>query len=90
MPTLPGKQLCTSAPNTLFCAWSVINRTGRQIVMERLQLAIRSATTADLQRAAQFLEFAQEVRSGCTKQRTGARKAQANAWRKRVDDDIRW
>lgn len=58
--------------------------------MERLQLAIRTATTADLQRAAQFLEFAYQVRKGCNKQRAGARAAQANAWRKKVDDDIRW
>jgi len=58
--------------------------------MQRLQQAMRTATTADLQRAAQFLEFAQQVRRGCSRQRAGARSAQANAWRKQVDDDIRW
>jgi hypothetical protein len=30
------------------------------------------------------------VRKGCSKQRGGARVAQSNAWRKRVDDDVRW
>lgn len=58
--------------------------------MERLQAAMRTATTADLQRAAQFLEFAAEVRQGCTKQRGRARRAQATAWRRNVDEDVRW
>ena len=38
-------------------------RTGRQIVMERLNKAIQTATTGDLQRAAMFLEGAREVRA---------------------------
>jgi hypothetical protein len=58
--------------------------------MERLQQAIRTATTADLQRAAMFLEFAADVRRGCSKQRNSARRARHYAWTKRVDDDIRW
>lgn len=58
--------------------------------MERLYAAIRRSTTADIQRAAMFLEWAYEVRKGCAKQRAGARKAQAYAWRKQVDAPARW
>lgn len=48
------------------------------------------ATTADLQRAAEFLERAREVRSGCSKQRAKSRKDQLNGWRRYVDDSITW
>jgi hypothetical protein len=65
-------------------------RTGRELVMEWLQREIRLAKTADLQRAANFLEWARGIRAGCSKQRSGARRAQSNAWRKKVDEDIRW
>ena len=65
-------------------------RTGRQIVMERLNAAIATATTGDLQRAAMFLEGAREVRKGSRRQRTNARSAQATAWKKKVDDSITW
>jgi hypothetical protein len=65
-------------------------RTGRQLVMERLNKAIRTATTGDLQRAAMFLEGAHEVRAGCTNQRAQARRTQANAWKKKVDSSITW
>lgn len=65
-------------------------RTGRQIVMERLNKAIQTATTGDLQRAAMFLERAREVRAGCTNQRAQARKAQATAWQKKVDNSVAW
>ena len=51
--------------------------------MERLNKAIRTATTGDLQRAAMFLEGAREVRAGCTNQRAQARRAQSTAWKKR-------
>jgi hypothetical protein len=51
---------------------------------------IKAARTADLQRAAAFLQWAKEVRKGCSKQRGGARVAQANAWRRNVDGDVRW
>jgi hypothetical protein len=64
--------------------------TGRELVLEWLNREIRAAKTADLQRAAAFLEWARDIRKGCAKQRGGARVAQANAWRKRVDDDVRW
>jgi len=65
-------------------------RTGRELVLEWLNREIRAAKTADLQRAAAFLQWARDVRKGCAKQRDGARVAQANAWRKRVDEDVRW
>lgn len=58
--------------------------------MARLQQAVNKSTTADLQRAAQLLEFAYDVRKGCAKQRAGARRAQSQAWKKGVDEDIRW
>ena len=65
-------------------------RTGRELVTEWLMREIRMAKTADLQRAAAFLEWARGIRKGCAKQRGGARVAQSNAWRKRVDEDVRW
>jgi hypothetical protein len=65
-------------------------KTGRELVLERLYAAVRRATTADLQRAAMFLEWAYEVRRGCSKQRSGARKAQSQAWEKKVDSPARW
>ena len=65
-------------------------KTGRELVLDWLNREIRAARTADLQRAAAFLEWARAIRKGCSKQRGGARVAQANAWRKKVDDDLRW
>ena len=50
--------------------------------MERLNKAIQLSTTADLQRAAMFLEGARQVRLGSRRQRTNARSAQATAWKK--------
>jgi len=47
--------------------------------MGRLLRAVARATTADLQRAAMFLEWAWDVRAGCTKQRGKARKRQMDA-----------
>ena len=64
--------------------------TGRELVLEWLMREIRASRTADLQRAALFLEWARDVRKGCSKQRGKARAEQMGAWRKRVDDDIRW
>jgi hypothetical protein len=65
-------------------------KTGRELVLDWLNREIRAARTADLQRAAAFLEWARAIRRGCSKQRGGARVAQSNAWRKNVDDDVRW
>ena len=65
-------------------------RTGRQIAMERLNKAIQTAATGDLQRAAMFLERAREVRADCTKQRAQSRHAQAAAWKKKADSPLVW
>ena len=48
-------------------------RTGRQIMVAWLQDEMRHATVADLQRAAEFLAFARQVRQGCKQQRQRAR-----------------
>jgi hypothetical protein len=65
-------------------------KTGRQVILKYLQYEITRATTADLQRAANFLERAREVRQGCRQQRTQSRKNQQSGWRKHVDDSINW
>ena len=65
-------------------------KTGREIVLERLYAAVRRARTADLQRAAMFLEWAYEVRLGSKRNRASARQAQATAWKKNVDAPARW
>ena len=67
-----------------------MSRTGREIVLEWLMREVRMAKTADLHRAAAFLEWARGIRKGCEKQRSSARVAQSNAWRKGVDQDLRW
>jgi hypothetical protein len=59
-------------------------------MLRYLQYEIKRATTADLQRAAEFLEGARLVRKGCTAQRRESRKSQAQGWRKHVDDSIAW
>lgn len=59
-------------------------------MLDYLRYEIARATTADLQRAAEFLEGARLVRKGCTSQRRQARKAQAEGWRKHVDESVTW
>jgi hypothetical protein len=75
--------LCLPIPRSLV-------RTGREIMVAWLRDEIRQASVADLQRAAEFLEFARQVRKGCARQRGRARRQQSNAWRKYVDSDLRW
>ena len=58
--------------------------------MRYLKYEIARATTADLQRAAEFLEGAREIRQGCRQQRNASRKSQAQGWRKHVDNSIAW
>tara|TARA_A100001201_G_scaffold96244_1_gene83182 strand:+ start:704 stop:907 length:204 start_codon:yes stop_codon:yes gene_type:complete len=65
-------------------------KTGREIMLDYLRYEIARATTADLQRAAEFLEGARQIRAGCRKQRNASRKSQAQGWRKHVDDSITW
>ena len=64
--------------------------TGRELMVAWLRDEIRQARTADLQRAAEFLEFAREVRAGCAKQRAGSRRAAGQGWRKYLDNSITW
>lgn len=59
-------------------------------MLRYLQYEIKRATTADLQRAAEFLEGARLIREDCTKQRRESRESQAQGWRKHVDDSITW
>ena len=66
------------------------SRTGRELVMEWLMREVRQAKTADLHRMAAFLEWARQIRGGSRQKRNGARFAQSNSWRKKVDDDVRW
>ena len=65
-------------------------KSGRQLMLDRLYAAVRSATTADIQRAAMLLEGAKKIRAGSSRQRSSARSAQANSWKKKVDDSISW
>jgi hypothetical protein len=65
-------------------------KSGRQLILERLYKAMNLSTTADLQRAAMFLERAQEIRNGCRNQRNTSRSNQRTAWKKRVDGSITW
>lgn len=64
--------------------------TGRQLVINWLRDEITKASVGDLHRAAQFLEFAREVRRGSKRQRAQSRQAQRDSWRKYVDDPLRW
>jgi hypothetical protein len=58
--------------------------------MTYLNHEIARATTADVQRAAEFLERAREVRRGCKQQRAKSRHNQKSGWRKHVDDSMNW
>ncbi len=69
---------------------SLTQKSGRQIVMEKLNKEISLAMTADLHRAADFLEKAREVRAGSKKQRRLSRERQATAYQRKVDRPITW
>ena len=58
--------------------------------MELLNKEIRLAKTADLHRAANFLEGAREVRAGSKRQRRLARENQRGAALRKVDRPITW
>jgi hypothetical protein len=57
--------------------------------MVRLGKALARSTTADIHRVCEFLEWAIEVRKGCSKQRAGARRAQ---YRRRLEraEEYQW
>ena len=65
-----------------------VQKTGREIILERLEFEIARSMTADLQRAAEFLKGARKVREGCKRQRRQSRINQKNAWKKKVDNSI--
>ena len=61
--------------------------------MERLLEACRRSTAGDIQRAALFLERAQEVRRGNRGNRTASRQAQATASKRKAsqqDNPLTW
>jgi hypothetical protein len=59
-------------------------------MLSGLMTEAKRSTTADIQRALEFLAWAREVRQGCTKQRTASRRKQSNAWRRHVDTPLSW
>jgi len=65
-------------------------KSGRQLMLDRLYTAVRLAATADIERAAMFLEGARKIRAGSSRQRSSARSAQAKAWEKKVDNSVTW
>ena len=69
---------------------SPIQKSGRQIIMERLNKEIVQATTGDLHRAADFLEGARKIRAGSKRQRNASRQAHRAAYLKKVDNPISW
>ena len=61
--------------------------------MQRLLEVCRRSTVADIQRAAIFLERAEEVRAGNRGNRTASRKAQATASQRKAakeDNPLTW
>ena len=69
------------------------SRTGRQISMAELLEACKTAWVSDIMRATLFLERAEEVRTGCRKQRTRGRKRQASASKReaaKLDQPLGW
>lgn len=61
--------------------------------MERLLAVCKNSKVADIQRAAVFLERAQEVRLGNRGNRTASRKAQATASKREAaqqDNPLSW
>ena len=67
-----------------------IEKSPRQIIVERLNGEICLATTGDLQRAVQFLEGAREIRRGKTGHRKASRQAMKESARRKVDRPISW
>ena len=69
------------------------SRTGRQIVMAELLEACKTSWVSDIMRATKFLQQAEEVRTGCRKQRNQSRtKQNQGAKRKaaKLDQPINW
>ena len=69
------------------------SRTGRQIIMAELLEACKTAWVSDIARATLFLERAEEVRTGCRKQRTRSRTRQnsgAKIKAAKLDQPLNW
>ena len=69
------------------------SRTGRQIVMADLLEVCKTAWVSDIARAVLFLERAEEVRTGCRKQRTQSRTRQNNGAKTKaakLDQPLNW
>ena len=67
--------------------------TGRQIAMGRLLDACKKSMVSDIERAALFLERAEDVRKGNRSNRTSARIAQASGSKKKaakLDQSVAW
>ena len=62
----------------------------RQKVMEKMNKAIINATTGELHRAVDFLEFAKKVRDGKKGNRSKARKESASSRIRKVDKPLSW
>lgn len=69
------------------------SRTGRQIALAELFETCKTAWVADIFRAIKFLEQAEEVRTGCRKQRTRSRTRQnsgAKTKAAKLDQPLNW
>ena len=67
--------------------------TGRQIAMSRLLEICKRSKVSDIERAALFLERAEDVRKGNRSNRTASRKAQATASKRKAgqqDSPLSW
>ena len=71
---LPPNNTVTLAPRQLRCnGTQALDTDLRDLEIQRLRRAIAMATAGELHRAAQFLEFAREVRRGKRQQRSASR-----------------
>jgi hypothetical protein len=67
-----------------------MDKSPRQITMERLNKAIMLATAGELHRAADLLEFAIKVREGKRGMRNSSRKEHATSRMRKVDKPLGW
>jgi plasmid rolling circle replication initiator protein Rep len=73
--------------------WLMDSRTGRQIALAELLETCKTAWVADIFRAIKFLEQAEEVRTGCRKQRTRSRTRQSQGAKTKaakLDQPLNW
>lgn len=77
----------------MLTGWQMDSRTGRQIAMAELLEACKTSWVSDIMRATKFLERAEEVRTGCRKQRTSSRTRQNQGAKKKaakLDQPLSW